>query len=204
MEVLDDRVGKADGRGSRRPAFDFKLPGRYSLAVSRPSVLGIALGLSLGVTVSLVSCGHPPTGVNSAGSGAGSGRGSGSATAAGSGSAAAFGAGSGVAAIPDVGRLEPTCVYHAGTAEYFSCLAGGAGVCFHFGRPCSPSDGCMYDAADRTYKQCSQIVEGQCQAWGAACAPASRCMFSPADGLHHTCDDVAGGTCRKYGALCAP
>ena len=184
-------------------AREFTLPGRYSLAVSRLSVLGIALGLTLGMTASLVSCGPPTTGVKTGGTGGGTA--TGSAKAAGSGSAAGMATGSGgIATIPDVGCLAPGCVYHAGTGAYFTCLAGGAGACFHFGGPCAPSDGCMYDAADRSYKQCTHAVEGKCDAWGAACAPASRCMFSPSDGLHHTCDEVAGGGCRTYGALCSP
>lgn len=107
-------------------------------------------------------------------------------------------------AVADVGCLQPTCAFHAGAAAYFTCLAGGAGACFHFGGPCAPADGCMYDPADRTYKTCSKPVEGQCSQWGAACAPASACMFDPADGLAHHCDQVTGGTCAHYGALCAP
>ena len=106
--------------------------------------------------------------------------------------------------VADVGCPTPTCVFHAGAAAYFTCLAGGAGACFHFGGPCTPADSCMYDPAARTYKQCSKPVEGQCTQWGAACAPASACMFDPADGLHHHCDQATGGACARYGALCAP
>lgn len=113
--------------------------------------------------------------------------------------------GSGAAgAVPEIGCLAPTCVYHAGTDGYFACLSSGAGTCFHHGAPCAPADACMYDAVDRTYKQCSSISEGRCQRWGAACTPSSRCMFSVADGLHRTCETIAGGTCSRYGALCAP
>jgi hypothetical protein len=105
---------------------------------------------------------------------------------------------------PDVGCLTATCAYHQGTATYFTCLAGGAGVCFHFGAACTPSESCMVDATDKTYKQCANPVEGTCSQWGAACAPANRCMFSFDDGMYHHCDDVAGGGCKRYGALCAP
>jgi hypothetical protein len=120
-------------------------------------------------------------------------------SAAGSGSAAPT-----PVAVPEVGCLAPSCAYHAGAAAYFTCLAGGAGACFHFGAPCTPADSCMFDAADKTYKQCMKPVEGQCQQWGAACAPASACMFNPADGLHHHCEQITGGTCAKLGALCSP
>jgi hypothetical protein len=106
--------------------------------------------------------------------------------------------------LKDVGCPAPTCVYHPGGAAYFTCLAGGAGMCFHFGGPCAPADNCMYDAADRTYKQCAKPVEGTCAQFGAACAPATKCMFDPADGLHHRCDAASGGKCGNYGALCAP
>ena len=105
---------------------------------------------------------------------------------------------------PDVGCLTATCAYHQGTATYFTCLAGGAGVCFHFGAACTPSESCMVDATDKTYKQCANAVEGTCSQWGAACAPANHCMFSFDDGMYHHCDDVAGGACKRYGALCAP
>jgi hypothetical protein len=108
-----------------------------------------------------------------------------------------------VAAL-DVGCLSTTCAYHQATATYFTCLAGGAGVCFHFGAACTPPESCMIDATDRTYKKCSNAVEGVCSQWGAACAPANQCMFSFDDGMYHHCDDVAGGACKRYGALCAP
>ena len=106
--------------------------------------------------------------------------------------------------LPAVGCPAPTCAFHAGAGGYFTCLAGGAGMCFHFGSPCAPQDGCMYDPGDRAYKQCTRSSEGACLAWGAACAPATRCMFNPADGLSHQCDEVAGGGCKRYGALCTP
>lgn len=109
-----------------------------------------------------------------------------------------------VANAPDVGCLTATCAYHQGTATYFTCLAGGAGVCFHFGAACTPSDSCMIDATDRTYKKCASPVEGACTQWGATCAPPNACMFSFDDGLYHHCDQIAGGKCAKYGALCAP
>jgi hypothetical protein len=106
--------------------------------------------------------------------------------------------------LPDVACAAPTCAFHAGAAGYFTCLAGGAGACFHFGGPCTPADACMYDPTDRTYKKCGRAVEGTCAQWTGACAPASACMFDAADGLHHHCDAVSGGACQKYGALCAP
>jgi hypothetical protein len=159
---------------------------RYSRAVRQLLVLA------------LVACGHPAD-VKHATPGGGTihavGQGSGSAA----GSAATP-----PVAVADVGCPAPSCAYHAGAAAYFTCLAGGAGACFHFGAPCAPADGCMFDAADRTYKSCANPVEGQCRQWGAACAPASGCMFDPADGLHHHCDRITGGTCAQYGALCAP
>ena len=114
------------------------------------------------------------------------------------------GAGTPVVALKDVGCPAPTCAYHVGGAAYFTCLAGGAGMCFHFGGPCAPADGCMYDGADHKYKQCAKPVEGTCAQFGAACAPATRCMLDPADGLHHHCDAPSGGACASYGALCAP
>jgi len=115
----------------------------------------------------------------------------------------------GQAGPPDVAARDvpcpaPSCAYHAATAAYFTCLAGGAGACFHFGSRCTPSDACMYDAADHTYKQCTNAVEGTCHTWAAACEPASKCMFDPIDGLHHHCDDAGGGACKHWGALCAP
>ena len=106
--------------------------------------------------------------------------------------------------VPEIGCLTTTCAYHAGAGAYFTCLAGGAGACFHFGAACAPADHCMFDPGDRTYKQCAAPVEGTCSKWGAACQPQSACMFDPADGLHHHCDEPAAGTCKKYGALCAP
>lgn len=149
------------------------------------------------LVLALVACGHPavqhatpPGGTTHA-------------VAQGSGSTTGSAAPTPVT-VTDVGCLAPSCAYHAGAAAYFTCLAGGAGACFHFGAPCAPADGCMFDAKDRTYKQCGKPVEGQCQQWGAACAPASACMFDPASGLHHHCDQITGGTCAHYGALCAP
>ena len=168
--------------------------------------------VSLLTVLVLSACGSkPPVAANGAGNGKTGATGSShvanpnagqgaTPTGAGTGSAGS----AGLASAPDVGCLAPTCAYHAGTATYLACLAGGAGACFHYGAPCTPADACMYDAADRTYKTCSTAVEGQCKQWGAACAPASKCMFSPTDGLHHTCEAVTGGTCSRYGALCAP
>lgn len=149
--------------------------------------------------IALVACGHPdvrhttpvggPTHPTARGSAAGSGSGA-----------------PATVAVADVGCLQPSCAFHAGAAAYFTCLAGGAGACFHFGGPCTPPDACMYDPAARAYKACARPVEGRCQQWGAACAPAGGCMFDPKDGLHHHCDQVdpAHGTCAAYGALCAP
>ena len=106
--------------------------------------------------------------------------------------------------VPEIGCLTTTCVFHAGAGAYFTCFAGGAGACFHFGAPCAPADHCMYDPADRTYKQCAAPVEGTCSKWGASCAPQSACMFDPGDGLHHHCEQVGSGSCAKFGALCSP
>jgi hypothetical protein len=106
--------------------------------------------------------------------------------------------------VPDVGCLQPSCAYHAGTGGYFSCMAGGAGLCFHYGAPCSPRDGCMFDSIDGLYKQCTSIVEGRCARWGGACVPASGCMYSPADRMHRACAASSGGACQQYGASCAP
>jgi hypothetical protein len=132
------------------------------------------------------------------------GTGGGSATShAGTGSAGKGSAAQPVT-LPDVGCLSPSCAFHAGAGAHFTCLAGGNGVCFHFGAACTPADGCMYDPGDRTYKTCAKPVEGTCMQWAAACAPKSACMFSPDDGLYHHCDDISGGTCKRYGALCAP
>ena len=148
------------------------------------------------VLIALTACGPKPTDVKTGGSGA-------KPAGGGSGSASNTGAGP-VGNVPDVGCLTPSCAYHAGGNAYFTCLSGGAGVCFHFGSPCTPKDSCMYDAKERTYKQCARAVEGTCQQWGAACAPQSACMFSAQDGLHHKCDEIAGGGCKRYGTLCAP
>jgi hypothetical protein len=144
-----------------------------------------------------VACGsHPPEPLHNAANGSASAH---SAPTAGSGSSAA------VAIVPEVGCPNPTCVFHAGAAAYFTCLSGGAGICFHFGGPCAPADGCMFDPQQRTYRSCAKVVEGTCAQWNAnTCAPASACMFDPDDGLHHHCDNIADGTCRKYGVLCAP
>ena len=153
------------------------------------------------VVALVVGCGHPadpahptvaaarPTKINGASKPAPSGPGA---------------ASKAVATVPDIGCLVPTCVFHAGAGAYFTCLAGGAGTCFHFGASCAPADQCMYDPADRRYKQCGRASEGVCLAWGQACAPARKCMFSASDGLHHQCEEVADGSCKRYGALCAP
>ncbi len=103
------------------------------------------------LAVTLAACGPKTPSATHAGGGTGSGSGAGGRTTAGQGSGATAGQGSGrVASVPDVGCLTPTCAYHAGGGGYFTCLAGGAGVCFHFGGPCAPADACMFDPADRT------------------------------------------------------
>jgi hypothetical protein len=150
------------------------------------------------LVIALVACGHPDVKHATPPGGATT-----HTTTAGSGSARGSAAPTPVA-VADIGCLTPSCAFHPGAAAYFTCLAGGAGACFHFGGPCTPADSCMYDPAAKTYKSCARPVEGQCQQWGAACAPANGCMFDPQDGLHHHCDQVTGGTCARYGALCAP
>jgi hypothetical protein len=167
-------------------------------AAFTPSYIHAVLRTVLLIAV-VVACGPKSTDVKQPGGGGGGG----TRVGTGSGSQATTGT-TPVGSAPDVGCLAPTCAYHAGGNGYFTCLASGAGVCFHFGGPCTPKDTCMYDAAARTYKQCAKVVEGTCAQWGNACAPASACMFSPTDNLHHTCDEVSGGTCKRYGALCAP
>lgn len=138
-----------------------------------------------------VACSGGSKEIKRGGGGTGSGGGVAQGKGAGSGSAQPAGK---AAVIPDVGCLVTSCAYHAGAGSYLTCLSGGAGVCFHFGGPCNPTDTCMYDAASRTYKQCGSAVEGACQQWGAACTPAKGCMYSATDGLHRD----------KSGALCAP
>ncbi|HEX4452655.1 MAG TPA: hypothetical protein VH143_17380 [Kofleriaceae bacterium] len=122
------------------------------------------------------------------------------------GAVVAMGSAAGSAAIvPEVGCPNPTCAFHAGAGSYFTCLSGGAGICFHFGAPCAPADGCMFDPQTGSYHTCAKAVEGACAQWtGNACMPANACLFDAADGLHHHCDQVTGGACAKYGALCAP
>jgi len=145
----------------------------------------------------VVACGgHPPETLHNAATGSAATH---TATPAGSAGSAS------VAIVPEVGCPNPTCVFHAGAAAYFTCLSGGSGICFHFGAPCAPADGCMFDPQQRLYRACAKAVEGTCAQWGpSTCAPASACMFDPDDGLHHHCDDIAGGACRKYGATCSP
>ena len=124
-----------------------------------------------------------------------------------SGSGTTVGAGNGITGpvvLKEVGCPTFTCAYHAGVNQYFTCLSGGAGTCFHYGAACMPDANCMYDATSRSYKTCTKGAEGSCQGWGSACAPASKCMLDPTDNLHRQCSDVAGGTCKKFGASCAP
>ena len=157
----------------------------------------------MAVLTILVACGNPaktggpkgPTDTKKVGSGA--------TTDAGSGSGSVQ-QGSAAVVLRDVGCPSPSCVYHAGTAAYFTCTGSGSGNCTHFGPACTPANACMYEAASKTYKQCTKPVEGTCKAWGAACTPASTCMFDARDGYHHECSDVANGQCRKFGAFCTP
>lgn len=142
-----------------------------------------------------LGCGNPPRPTNPDGRGSnvaanGSDHGSAHATSTGT--------------VPDIGCLTPSCALHPNTGAYFTCLAGGAGVCFHFGAPCTPEAACMYDVAAKTYKTCTRPVEGTCETWGATCTPPSKCMLDPADNLHKKCDDAKSGTCARYGALCSP
>ncbi len=192
MALSNGRVGIADNRRGR-----CELEGNSGLWQSTRYIPAVLRPLAL--LIALAACGPKPTDVKSGGSGGGG-------HVAGAGSGSAKPAVGPVGTVPDVGCLQPSCAYHAGANAYFTCLAGGAGACFHFGGPCTPKDSCMYDATDRTYKQCTRAVEGSCQQWGAACAPANACMFSPTDRLHHTCDEVdaSHGSCKRYGALCAP
>ncbi len=96
------------------------------------------------------------------------------------------------------------CAYHAGTASYFHCLAGGAGACFHFGSPCQPADACMFDATARSYKRCAEIVEGKCQRYGAACEPSGSCWYRPEDRLYRECLERRPGSCARWGEPCTP
>ncbi len=97
-----------------------------------------------------------------------------------------------------------TCVFHAGVAGYYSCLAGAAGACTHFGGSCVPTDRCMFDAPAKLYKHCSNPVDGTCETFGATCNPAPGCWFDAKDGLFRTCTAAAGGMCSKWGELCSP
>lgn len=160
------------------------------------------LGASVAVLTVIIACGNPaktggstgPIDKKQVGSGATTGSGSGSAQ---QGSNA-------VVVLRDVGCPNPSCVYHAGVAAYFTCTSSGSGNCTHFGPACTPQNACMYEAASRTYKQCTKPVEGSCKAWGAACTPASTCMFDARDGYHHECSEFANGQCKKFGAFCTP
>jgi hypothetical protein len=108
--------------------------------------------------------------------------------------------------LPDAGIAcaVPACMYHAGADAYHLCLNGGAGTCFHYGRPCAPSHQCMYDAGSASYRTCSRAGEGRCLAFGAACEPPERCMFNRDDGMHHVCEQIEGGKCARFGPLCDP
>jgi len=154
-----------------------------------------AITAEVRIVIALVlaaACGNPPEVKKPAGTSSGSATKTGPTTTG------------GPVVLKDVGCPTFTCAYHPGVGQYFTCLNGGAGTCFHFGAACTPDAGCMYDASSRSYKTCSNGNEGLCQAWGAACVPASRCMLDPTDNLHRHCDDPAAGSCKKFGALCAP
>lgn len=152
--------------------------------------------IAIAVCVVVAACGNPPDVKRPT-------DGSGSAVAKTGSGTPAIG-GTGPVVLKDVGCPAFSCAIHPGLNQYFTCLNGGAGTCFHFGGPCMPEAACMYDVASKSYKVCAKGAEGLCQTWGGACAPASKCMLDPADNLHRHCDDLAGGTCKKFGALCAP
>jgi hypothetical protein len=161
---------------------------RYNRAVSR-LVIGVAF------IVLAAACGNPPTVKNPNG-----GSGTGGTGTGGGGTGGTGGGGT----LKDIGCAVPGCVFHAGTATYFTCLSTAQGACAHFGAACTPELACMYDPAAKAYKQCTKPVEGVCQAWGSACAPASKCMFDASDNLYKQCDDVSNGSCKRFGALCPP
>ena len=73
--------------------------------------------------------------------------------------------------LPVIGCPTPSCAFHAGAGAYFTCLAGGAGACFHFGAPCTPADACMFGAPDGLHHACDDISGGSCKRYGALCAP---------------------------------
>ncbi len=100
--------------------------------------------------------------------------------------------------------VPASCVFHAGVAGYFNCLAGAAGACTHFGGSCTPADRCMFDPAAKSYKNCNNPSDGTCDTFGAACNPKPGCWFDPNDGLFRTCATSVGGTCSKWGELCSP
>ncbi len=108
--------------------------------------------------------------------------------------------------LPEAGiDCAPTgCIYHGGADAYYTCLAAGAGTCFHYGPTCEPASHCMYSAAAGGYHQCSKVVEGQCVTAGAPCEPPGNCYYDPADGRHHRCKRADGGRCLELGGLCDP
>ncbi len=168
---------------------------RYNRVV-RSTVRNAVLGAWF--LVALGACGGPPAAKRPDGSGGAAGGGSAVKPATGATPVA------GAVAIKDIGCLAPTCAFHAGAGAYFTCQSSGAGMCFHFGAPCTPANACMYDPATKSYKVCQKPIEGTCQTWGAACAPASKCMYDATALAHRACDAIDGGTCQRYGALCAP
>ena len=96
------------------------------------------------------------------------------------------------------------CMLHAGRGRYHRCLHAGAGLCFHYGAPCTPADQCMLDPASAQYRRCQRAVGGECAQFGAACEPGGRCMLDPGDGVHRTCEQVSGGKCQRFAAPCMP
>lgn len=96
------------------------------------------------------------------------------------------------------------CMYHRGGGTYHECLSANAGMCFHYGRTCAPSDKCMLDKASGSYKSCSKLGEGECLSFGAACEPKHKCMLDAKDNVYRTCESASGGTCQRFGAVCLP
>ena len=96
------------------------------------------------------------------------------------------------------------CMYHRGGKTYHLCLSANAGMCFHFGRTCAPTDRCMLDASSGTYKSCTTVGEGRCLQFGSACEPGDKCMLDVKDNVYRTCESASDGKCVRYGAACLP
>jgi hypothetical protein len=96
------------------------------------------------------------------------------------------------------------CMYHRGGNTYHECLSANAGMCFHYGRTCAPSDKCMLERASGTYKACAKLGECACLQFGAACEPKDGCMLDPKDNVYRTCESASAGTCQRFGAVCLP